>query len=336
VVGIEKEAAVPLGVSIPGAIGRRPQTFRAASQPAPTRGIIGAMPPTRIVTTPDGRSLDVWLDGPADGEPFLFHHGTPGTGLSYGWHVDRLTERGLRRIAISRPGYGGSTRQEGRRVADVAADVATVLDHLGIERTWVAGWSGGGPHALATAALLPDRVLGTALIAGVAPYSAEGLDWHAGMGEENVSEFGAILEGGEALRVIVEPQAAEMAKVTPAGVAASLGDLIDEVDRGALDSPDLATYMADLLHEAFRVGYWGWFDDDIAITRPWGFDLASIPGRVHLWQGAHDRMVPYGHGQWLAAHTGGACAHLFDDQGHLSLVHDRFGDILDELLAPDS
>jgi pimeloyl-ACP methyl ester carboxylesterase len=310
--------------------------MRRATRPAPPRGIIGAVPPTLIVPTPDGRSLDVWLDGPADGEAFLFHHGTPGNGLPYGWHVDRLAERGLRRIAITRPGYGGSTRQEGRRVADVAADVATVLDHLGIERTWVGGWSGGGPHALATAALLPERVLGTALIAGVAPYPAEGLDWLAGMGEENVSEFGATLEGGEALRVIVEPQATAFRVVTQDDVAASFGDLIDDVDRGALDDPGLSGHLADLFHEAFRVGSWGWFDDDIAFTRPWGFDLASIPGRVHLWQGGHDRMVPYAHGQWLAAHTGGACVHLSDDQGHLSLVRDRFGDILDELLAPVS
>ena len=123
--------------------------MRRATRPASPRGIIGAVPPTLIVPTPDGRSLDVWLDGPADGEAFLFHHGTPGNGLPYGWH-------------------------------------------------------------------------------------------------------------------------------------------------------------------------------------------ASIPGRVHLWQGGHDRMVPYAHGQWLAAHTGGACVHLSDDQGHLSLVRDRFGDMLDELLAPVS
>lgn len=292
--------------------------------------------PTLQIVTPDGRSLDVWLAGPHDGTPFLFHSGTPGNGMPFAWHVARLAERGLRYVSITRPGYGSSTRREGRRVADVVDDVRTVLDHLGIDRAYVGGWSGGGPHALACAALLPDRVLGTALIAGVAPYPAEGLDWLAGMGEENVAEFGATLEGGEALRVVVEPQAEAMRVITPADVAASFGDLIDDVDRGALDGPDLASYLADLFHEAFRVGYWGWFDDDIAFTTPWGFDIDSIPGRVHLWQGGHDRMVPYAHGQWLASHCGGACVHLSDDQGHLSLVRDRFGDILDELLAGGS
>ena len=72
---------------------------------------------------------------------------------------------------------------------------ATVLDHLGAERAWVVGWSGGGPHALACAALMPDRVRGTALIASVAPYPAEGLDYLAGMGAENVEEFSAALAG---------------------------------------------------------------------------------------------------------------------------------------------
>lgn len=294
------------------------------------------VPPTLTVPTRDGRSLDVWLAGPPDGSPFLFHSGTPGNGMPFGWHVDRLAERNLRYVSITRPGYGGSTRREGRRVVDVVDDVNTVLDELGIDRMYVGGWSGGGPHALATAALLPDRVLGTAIIAGVAPYPAEGLDWLAGMGEENVAEFGATLEGGEALRLIVEPQAAAMKVVTPTEIAAAFGDLIDEVDRAALDDPALSTYIAELDHEAFRVGSWGWFDDDRAFVTPWGFDLASIEGRVHLWQGAHDRMVPYAHGQWLAAHVGGACVHLSDDEGHLSLVRDRFGDILDELIGNPS
>ena len=291
------------------------------------------MPPTLIVRTPDGRVLDVWLAGPPDGTPFLYHSGTPGNGLPYPWHVERLAERGLRYVSITRPGYGSSTRREGRSVADGVDDVRTVLDHLGIDRAYVGGWSGGGPHAMATAALLPERVLGTVTIAGVAPYAAEGLDWLDGMGDENVKEFGATLEGGEPLRVIVERDAAAMKAVTPDQVATVLGDLIDEVDRSALDSPDLATYMADLFHEAFRVGYWGWFDDDRAFVKPWGFDLADIPGKVHIWQGAHDRMVPFAHGGWLAAHSGGACNHVDAAQGHLSLVRDRFGDILDELIA---
>lgn len=290
------------------------------------------MAPTLTVPTPDGRALDVWLAGPPDGEPLVFHHGTPGCGLPYDRHVAALAARGLRYVGISRPGYGSSTRREGRTVADFADDTRTVLDHQGIDRAFVMGWSGGGPHALATAALLPERVRGTALIAGVAPHDAEGLDWLAGMGAENIEEFGAAAAGPDALRAFIEPIVPVLKGVEPADVAAAFGDLIDDVDRGALTG-DLAEYLAAGDHEAFRVSFWGWLDDDIAFARPWGFDPARIPGRVHIWQGGHDRMVPFAHGQWLAANCGGACPHVTPEQGHLSLVVDDFPTILDELIV---
>lgn len=290
------------------------------------------MAPTRTVQAADGRALDVWLAGPADGEPVLFHHGTPGSAMPFDHHVAEMAARGLRFVGISRPGYGSSSRHEGRTVADVAADTRAVLDHLRIERAWVLGWSGGGPHALACAALLPDRVRGTALIAGVAPYPAEGLDWMAGMGAENVAEFGAALAGPEQLRGFIEPFTDVLRNVRPEEVTDAFGDLIDDVDRDSV-TEGLARYLADGDHEAMRVSSWGWLDDDLAFTRPWGFDPASIQGSVHVWQGGHDRMVPYAHGEWLSTHVGGACPHLSPDGGHLSLAVERFGAILDELIG---
>ena len=281
---------------------------------------------------PDGRSLDVWVEGPPDGETLVFHGGTPGAGLPYGPHVEALVARGLRYVGWSRPGYGSSTRQPGRSVGDVVADTSAVLDALGVDRAYVAGWSGGGPHALACAALLQDRVIATAIIAGVAPYPAEGLDWLAGMGAENVEEFNASLEGPEALIGFKERAWPIFRDLTGEQVADSFGDLVDDVDRGSI-TPEFGAYLAELLHVGLREGYWGWFDDDMAVIKPWGFDLGAIAGRVHIWQGAHDRMVPYGHGQWLASHVGGAIPHLLPDQGHLTLVVDSFPKILDELLA---
>lgn len=289
------------------------------------------MAPTLTVPTPDGRALDVWLAGPADGQPVLFHHGTPGSAIPFDHHVDEMSARGLRYVGITRPGYGTSTRKAGRSVADAAADARVVLDYFAIDRAWILGWSGGGPHALACAALMPDRVRGTALIAGVAPYPADGLDWMAGMGAENVEEFGAAIAGPEALRGFIEPFARLLREIRPEEVAEAFGDLIDDVDRGSV-TDGLAKYLADGDHDAMRVSFWGWLDDDIAFTRPWGFDVGSIPGRVHLWQGGHDRMVPFAHGQWLAAHVGGACPHLSSDGGHLSLVVERIGAILGELI----
>jgi pimeloyl-ACP methyl ester carboxylesterase len=301
------------------------------------RAIIGAMTdlhsaPSLQARTPEGRSLDVWLAGPSDGAPLVYHSGSPGAGLPFHPYVAAMAKRSLRYVSVTRPGYGGSTRHEGRTVADAAGDTRAVLDELGIDRAYVIGWSGGGPHALACAALLPDRVLGAAVLAGVAPYPAEGLDWLAGMGAENVAEFELALAGPGALLPSVEATASLFRTITAEGVADAFGDLVDEVDHAAAHG-QFATYLAALGHEAFRLGHWGYFDDDMAFTRPWGFDVAGIEGRVHVWQGAHDRMVPFAHGQWLAAALPNACPHLLQEHGHLSLVVEQFPRILDELLA---
>ena len=280
----------------------------------------------------DGRSLDVWQAGPPDGEPLVFHHGTPGAGLPFDQHVRAMADRGLRYVGWSRPGYGSSTRRRGRTVADDAGDAVEVLDQLGIDRAWVVGWSGGAPHALGFAAQAPERVRGVALIGGPAPRDAEGLDFLAGMGAENVEEFDAALDGEDAIRPFVEKAWPAFRDVQPAEVAASLGDLIDDVDRGSLTG-DLASFLADSSHEALREGYLGWLDDDLVFVRPWGFDLGAIRCPVHVWQGAHDRMVPYAHGGWLCDHLPTACRHLHDDHGHLTLVVDTVPAIIDELIG---
>ena len=294
--------------------------------------VVPASPTTRL-ELPDGRVLDLWVDDDAPGRtPFVFHSGTPASGLPYAAFTTAARERGLRSIGWSRPGSGGSTRQPGRSVADAVADTAAVLDHVGARGVYVAGHSGGGPHALACAALLPDRVLGTALIAGVAPFEAEGLDFLEGMGQENHEEFGAALRGEDELAAYLEPSREAILQMTGAEVAAMFGDLVDDVDRGALTG-EYAQFVADQMREGQRVSSAGWVDDDIAFTRPWGFDLTGILGKVHVWQGAHDRMVPYAHGQWLARRLPNACAHLHEDHGHMSLAVAGFPAILDALIA---
>ena len=110
------------------------------------------------LTLADGRRLDVRVSGPADGVSLVFHHGTPGAAPPYGALERAAHQRGLRLITTSRPGYGDSDRHRGRSIADVTGDLAQVLTALGIERCLVAGWSGGGPHALACAARLPGTV----------------------------------------------------------------------------------------------------------------------------------------------------------------------------------
>ena len=291
--------------------------------------------PTTRLRLADGRSLDLWYDdGPgAEGlTPFVFIPGTPASGLPFAEFVEAARARGLRAISWSRPGYGSSTRRPGRSVADFVEDAVAVLDHLGAERAYVAGHSGGGPHALACAALLPHRVLGTALIAGVAPWGAEGLAWLEGMGQENHDEFGAALRGEGDLAAYLDPIRPGMLEVTGDQVAAMFGDLVDDVDRAALTG-DYAAFIAEQTAEGLRESTAGWLDDDIAFTRPWGFDVDDIRGQVHVWQGAHDRMVPFAHGQWLAGHLGNPCAHLHPQHGHMSLAVAGFPAILDSLVA---
>jgi len=272
------------------------------------------------VRTGDGRDLEVLRDGPPDARPLVFHSGTPSGAVEFPALSDAVAELGWQLVTWSRPGYGASTAYAGRSVADVTTDTAAVLDHIGRHRFVALGWSGGGPHALACAALMPDRCDAAAVLAGVAPYPADGLDWLAGMGPENVEEFGASLESVPTITTYLEAQVPDLASVTGEQVADSFGGLIDEVDRAALTG-DFADMLAASVRKAVASGIAGWRDDDLAFVQPWGFDLGDIAVPVAVWQGAHDRMVPYGHGTWLAAHIPGARAHLHDDEGHLSIVN---------------
>jgi pimeloyl-ACP methyl ester carboxylesterase len=239
----------------------------------------------RAVEVPDGRVLDVWVEGEPAGDVVVWHYGTPSSGLPYPPFVEEARRRGLRLVTYSRPGYGDSSRHEGRSVGDCAADVGRILDALGVERFFTGGGSGGGPHALACAALVPDRVLAAVSVAGVTPYGAPGIDFLAGMGRENVEEFGAALEGPEALRAWMDEHAAELGQAaSPDDLIAAMGDLVSEVDRASLTG-DFGAFLVEDWHIALRNGYWGWFDDDLAFTRDWGFDPTAIAVPVAVWQG---------------------------------------------------
>ena len=293
----------------------------------------------RSITLPDGRRADLLTTGPADGLPLVLHEGTPVGLVFYPPTVRAAQARGLRVILAARPGYEGSTPRPGRRVVDVAGDTAAILDALGAGTFVTMGWSGGGPHALACAAALPGRCLAAASIAGVAPYQAKGLDWLAGMGQENVDEFGAAIAGEPALTQFLDDAATELGAVTGAEVARSLGGLVIAADQAVLTG-EFADYVAAALRAAIDAGVEGWRDDDLAFVNDWGFSLgwetgaqASVaPAPVAIWQGDQDKMVPFAHGQWLATHIPGARAHLLPGEGHLSLTVSSLGRILDDLL----
>jgi pimeloyl-ACP methyl ester carboxylesterase len=278
------------------------------------------------VTTPDGRALRVREDGDPGGVPVIAHHGTPGSRLLYERWVEDATERGIRLIAYERPGYGGSDRHEGRSVAEAAADVEAIADALGLDRFLTQGRSGGGPHALACAALLPDRVAAAATLASVAPYGAAGLDFMAGMGEDNVEEFAAALEGPDKLAPLLEAMAPHLLEADPHELAEGLRSLLSPPDVAVLND-GLAEELIGVTTEGIRAARDGWLDDDLAFTRPWGFELDSIEVPLKLWQGRQDLMVPAAHGEWLAAHIPGVEAVLSDEDGHLSIEHRRIGDV---------
>jgi len=285
-----------------------------------------------VVDLPDGRQLEFRAAGPEDGAVLLFHHGTPGAGIPFIPMAEAAAKRGLRTIMYSRPGYGISTPQPGRRVIHAASDAAHVLDAISATTFRTIGWSGGGPHALACAAALPDRCLSAVTIASVAPFTGGQFDWFDGMADENIEEFGLALKGAEALTPFLEAFAGAVSTISAEDVASSLGGLLSEVDKAHMTG-ELASWLAETFHIGLSHGIAGQLDDDLAFMSDWGFDLKNVK-RVAVWQGGQDRMVPYGHGVWLADHIPGAQRRLFPAEGHLSIAVGSFDRILDDLLSP--
>ena len=286
-----------------------------------------AAPAELTVRASDGRTLEVRTAGSPGGLPLVFHHGTPGGAEFYPPMVAAAVRRGLQLVIYARPGYGGSSPAPGRQVADAAADVAAILDELGEQHFVSLGWSGGGPHALACARLLPERCIAAATMAGVAPHDADGLDWLAGMGDDNLVEFAAAVGGEAELTKLLTEAAQLLRQLTAAELVDGLGDLVSAADTAVLHG-ELADYLLASFHSGLRPGIDGWRDDDLAFVRDWGLRLdGGAP--VAVWQGDQDRMVPLAHGTWLAAHLPAARTHIMPGVGHLSLPID---DVVDDLL----
>jgi pimeloyl-ACP methyl ester carboxylesterase len=275
------------------------------------------VPTVTTVRTDDGRGLEVAVGGPDDGDVLVFHHGTPGAALFPPGLVEAAARHGLRTAVVSRPGYGASSPQPGRTVADAAVDTAAVLDALGVDRFITLGWSGGGPHCLACAAVLPGRCEAAGVVAGVAPYEAFGDAWAAGMGEDNVVEFTAAAAGREPLEALLA--GFDRTDATKDSVLAQISTLFSPIDLEAFRGAMGDYHVAGSQH-GMKFGTDGWRDDDLAFVQPWGFDVGSIDVPLVMWQGREDRMVPFAHGEWLAASLPGVRTHLTEDEGHFSLM----------------
>ncbi|MGN6687211.1 MAG: alpha/beta fold hydrolase [Actinomycetales bacterium] len=288
---------------------------------SPSHAVGVADATVHLVTTADDRTLRVFDAGVPDGVPVVIHHGTPMSGLVYTlWDADARA-RGLRLIGYDRPGYGGSTRAPGRSVADAASDTAAIADALGVDDFLTWGISGGGPHVLACAALLGDRVSAAACLSGVAPVDATGLDWMAGMGEDNVEEFGAALQGEDVLRPWLEEAAAVQLGGSAATLHEAMATLLPPADVDLL-TDGLADYMHAAMAAGGASGVDGWLDDDLAFVKPWGFSLADIRVPVLIFQGGVDLMVPAPHGDWLASALPHAETRLDSEAGHLATMQD--------------
>lgn len=268
-----------------------------------------------VVPLPDGRELQAFATVARQDAPVvLWHHGTPHTGAPFAPVTDLVRARGARLVTYARPGYGRSTPRPGRSVASAADDVALLADALGLTRFVTVGASGGGPHALACAALLPDRVTAVGTLAGLAP--RDGVwDWFAGMVAPGALR--AAVVGRDERRRYGETEEFDPEVFTPA-------------DRSALEDA-----WAALGEDAGRAGAAspdGADDDDVAYAAPWGFAPGAVAVPAVLVHGGEDRMVPAEHTRRVAASVPGATLWLEPDDGHVSVLR-RLGDVLDRLLA---
>ena len=279
----------------------------------------------------DGRRIQFLDAGAKNGKALVAHHGTPSeAGIWKIW--DRTASLlGVRLLSVTRPGYGESDARAGRKVSDIVSDIGQLLDYLDVDSFMTLGWSGGGPHALACAALLKDRCRAAGVLAGIAPPGATGLDFLEGMGIENVNEFGAAMKGELALSEWMKSEGTAYRSITSDSLNAAFGSLLPPIDRKALTG-ELVGALAETIRSALKNGFRGWIDDDLAFVKPWGFDVQDISVKTVVWQGHLDQMVPIAHGHWLSKRLRKCVARLGSNDGHISLVAGREREIIRSLI----
>lgn len=286
----------------------------------------------RLVDLPSGdgrrRQLDIVEYGPPTAPLLVYHSGTPSGPALFELLAEAAVKAGYRYLNYGRPGYGRSSPVPGRKVAEAALDTVALVDLLGGGEFVALGWSGGGPHALACGALAAGRCRAVAVVAGIAPREAAGLDWYGGMGAENLEEFGLAERRDASFEGWLEAAAEVMRGADRTQMAEALGDLVGAPDRAALTG-EVGLYLEDSFKSAVEEGIAGWRDDDYAFVGPWGFEPADCTPPTLVVQGSEDRMVPRSHGAYLASQIPGARYLAAEGEGHLSV----WGGLVEEMVA---
>jgi pimeloyl-ACP methyl ester carboxylesterase len=282
----------------------------------------------------DGRTIGYATWGDPDGTPVFIGHGTPGSRLALSRGLDDpewIHQQRVLFVGVDRPGYGYSDRWVEGSLLDCAGDLVRVADDLGLERFWALGVSGGAPYVLALGVLVPERLRGVAVVSGLGMLDRPGS--LEGMSEGDVEETKMAREAPDELAT-ARGEAARAIHEDPEGIFAGLSEELPEVDRQALERPEVRAFLIETFQEAVRQGATGWIDDELRQVRPWPFRLEQISGvDVRLHHGEADVLVPAHHAKHLAEGIAGSRLQLYPDEGHLSFDK-HLKEIVQTLLAP--
>lgn len=270
-----------------------------------------------VMSLADGRSVGWTEFGEERGTCVLLMHGTPGTRRQLVVEEPRLRQP-LRFFSVDRPGYGTSSYCTARTFRSWAHDVEAFADNVGIERFCVLGFSGGGPNALACAAVLGDRVRRTALVSSVAPRPSSAR--RSGPVEATRRRLGAELQ-------------IRLQRRAPDRALDLFVKALPPPDAALLERPEVRRHFYEDLAAPSRTAAKAVAQDRTLSSRNWGLDFTQIIGSVDIWHGTEDRSVPFAAAGALQSILPDAVVHEVAGGGHF-LVFERFAEIIEALVTP--
>lgn len=276
----------------------------------------------RFITLPDRRKLGYAEYGVPTGRPVMFFHGSPGSSYI---HVDMAgiaARRGIRLIAVDRPGYGLSGPKPGRAMLDWPDDIAALADALGLERFAIIGFSGGSPYALACAYKLTDRMMKIALAGTLAPQGAAGV--MEGMSPAVSGLYALAQSNPDELRNTFAAVAP-----SPAALVAAMSVSASEWDKNIINArhSEFETEYTQTL----RSGVEGVASDFVLASGDWGFPLDGINTETHLWCGTADCNTPPAMTAYISSTLPNSRDFMLPDEGHFAL-YGHWEEILERLI----